>query len=185
MASGFPLVLSGSEFQGLPSWHCDSDSLHKLRDHFRLISSDLSAKSALAAQSAADAKADLDKAAKCELFGILKARQSQLANPVWFEIVESIRPKDPAAAHPEDVRAKLRDIYKPYKTISGEGDDGGGGGGGGGDETRPFFKMHKTAREAVGNMKSRKYRPLVKRQRAETLEKRVEYRNEMANLIKR
>jgi len=180
MASGFPLVLSGSEFFDLPSWHCDSDSLHELRDHFQRVTSDLSAKSAMAASCAADAEAELNKAVKCELLGILKARQRQLANPVGFQMLESIRAGNSTVSK-EDVRRKLLSLSRPYEMISGE--CGGGGGGGEGssnyqDSIKPFFKMDEPWRK-----KTRKYTPLLQRQRAVTLDERVKSRKENENLI--
>ena len=182
MASGFPLVLSGSEFFDLPSWHCDSDSLHELRDHFQRVTSDLSAKSAMAASCAADAEAELNKAVKCELLGILKARQRQLANPVGFQMLESIRAGNSTVSK-EDVRRKLLSLSRPYEMISGECGGGGGGGGGEGssnyqDSIKPFFKMDEPWRK-----KTRKYTPLLQRQRAVTLDERVKSRKENENLI--
>ena len=88
MAAGFPLVLSGSEFVHLPSWRCNSESLRRLRSHFSSAAADLAAKSAMAGACAAETNANLDTALKCELLGLLKARERQLSNPVVFEILE-------------------------------------------------------------------------------------------------
>ena len=183
MAAGFPLVLSGSEFRDLAGWRCDRDSLLQLRDRFRRISSDLTAKSTLAARCANVIQEEAAHAQKLELVGILKERRKQLENPVGYDILQTIRrPKQqqqPPSPDNDSRADKIGAFSKPYLFLSGDDDDMDN------EVVKPFFlyQDHGETNDSKRKAKRRGYKPLLQRSRGYSLEKRVQHRKEFDNLM--
>ena len=175
MAVGFPLVLSGSQFHNLDPWRCDRRELSRLRQHFRKISADLNAKSAIADRCAAECRAELDNALKYELLGILKEREKQLRNPVGYDILRTIRDKEKPEVTGESRRTKLKQFSKPYSILKEDDDIE--------KDVRPYFMADDAKENLRSKRKGRRYRPLIERSRGHSLKTRVQFCKDMVGLV--
>ena len=163
------MALSGSEFSGLSFWRCDRDALLRLRDHFRQITADLSAKSAVAGRCADISRSEIDGALTCQLLGILKARRKQLENPVGFDILQSISESSSSPPPPDEIGAKLRDASKPYKFLTTGGDKV--------DRVRPYFLREPPTQSSLSLDKRKRrgvVRSIMERSRAQSFQTKIE-----------